>query len=498
MTSYWWKRYAWLGWLPYYHPKYRQRGKLARAMLHQLSDLSACSQATFIDRHAQSDMRHASSCVQNSVPSLQSHRHLPTRLVLHLIVSVLVLTIIFSEAVWLRLSDSGMPWLVDSPTTSAYVERHDLTDTPAPVFFAQESVLIPIIDGADRMIAPQVQVSRFENTLAFPMSHFPAEGETLADVATLYQVTVDSLIWANGLQTGDVLAVGQELRIPATSGLPYVVQPDDTVEAVAAHFGVAPEAIWLFKPNRMKAGDALTVGQEIFIPNGSAPLPEAFLALYGGPERLGEIAAHPAGVIREARTNMREGPDRVYAPVAQLDAGRRAHLLARHGDWIKLNVAGTSGWVHTDLLDTPPGLVDTLIETSDFPPPPPIWVWPASGSLTSYFGPRWGGFHNGLDIASGAWTPIRAARSGQVIEAGWCRGYGYCVKLAHAGGIETVYGHLIDQPVVGAGESVSAGEVIGHMGSTYDAAGGGYSTGVHLHFEVRVYGRAVDPLKFLP
>lgn len=498
MTRYWWKRYAWLRWLPYDHHNYRQRGRLARAMLRQLSDLSACSELPSLHRHTESDMCYASSWVQNSLFSVQSHRSLPTRLVLHAIVSVLVLTIIVGETVWPWLSDPGMLWLVDSPTTSAYGDQHDLADMPGRVFFARESVPVPIIDGADRMIAPQVQVSRFENTLAFPMSHFPAEGETLADMATVYQVTVDSLIWANGLQTGDVLAVGQELRIPAISGLPYVVQPDDTVEAVAAQFGVAPEAIWLFKPNRMRAGDALTVGQEIFIPNGSAPLPEAFLALCGGPEGLGEIAAYPAGVIRESRTNMREGPDRVYAPVTQLDAGRRARLLARHGDWIKLDVAGTSGWIHMDLLDTPPGLVDTLIETSDFPPPPPIWVWPASGSLTSYFGPRWGGFHNGLDIASGAWSPIRAARSGQVIEAGWCRGYGYCVKLAHAGGIETVYGHLIDQPVVGAGESVGAGEVIGHMGSTYDAAGGGYSTGVHLHFEVRVYGRAVDPLKFLP
>jgi murein DD-endopeptidase MepM/ murein hydrolase activator NlpD len=125
-------------------------------------------------------------------------------------------------------------------------------------------------------------------------------------------------------------------------------------------------------------------------------------------------------------------------------------------------------------------------------------VWPAQGTVTSRFGARWGGFHNGLDIASRAWTKIYAARTGLVKEAGWCSGYGYCVKLVHDGGFETIYGHLIDQPTVSRGDEVSAGELIGYMGSTYDRAGGGYSTGVHLHLTVLLNGRAVDPLRFLP
>ncbi len=91
-----------------------------------------------------------------------------------------------------------------------------------------------------------------------------------------------------------------------------------------------------------------------------------------------------------------------------------------------------------------------------------------------------------------------AARAGTVVQSGWCSGYGYCVKINHGGGVQTVYGHLIDQPVVRVGEEVAARQLIAYMGSTFDRRGGGFSTGVHLHFEVRVNGRAVNPLPFLP
>jgi murein DD-endopeptidase MepM/ murein hydrolase activator NlpD len=154
--------------------------------------------------------------------------------------------------------------------------------------------------------------------------------------------------------------------------------------------------------------------------------------------------------------------------------------------------------MHADLLSVLPLTLATVPETNDIPAPPPRWVWPARGTITSTFGPRWGGFHNGLDVANAAWTPIYAARAGTVTEAGWCRGYGYCVKIAHDSGLATIYGHLIDQPVVARGDAVAAGELIGSMGSTYDRAGGGYSTGVHLHFTITLNGQAVDPLRFLP
>jgi murein DD-endopeptidase MepM/ murein hydrolase activator NlpD len=107
-------------------------------------------------------------------------------------------------------------------------------------------------------------------------------------------------------------------------------------------------------------------------------------------------------------------------------------------------------------------------------------------------------FHDGLDIANDAGTKIYSARAGQVFEAGWCRGFGYCVKIDHGDGMTSIYGHLLKRPPVHSGDTVSAGDLIGSMGSTFDASGGGYSTGVHLHFTIKVNGKAVNPLKFLP
>ncbi|MBA3944751.1 MAG: M23 family metallopeptidase [Herpetosiphonaceae bacterium] len=129
------------------------------------------------------------------------------------------------------------------------------------------------------------------------------------------------------------------------------------------------------------------------------------------------------------------------------------------------------------------------------------WMWPTFGTITSGFGLRdmaVGHFHNGVDIANPQGTPIGAARDGVVIEAGWCSGYGYCVKLQHTAGFESEYGHLAGPPPVKVGQVVSVGTIIGAMGTTYDEAGGGFSTGVHLHFTIRSYGVAVDPLRYLP
>ena len=129
------------------------------------------------------------------------------------------------------------------------------------------------------------------------------------------------------------------------------------------------------------------------------------------------------------------------------------------------------------------------------------WVWPTQGTITSGFGLRNLGvreFHNGIDIANDKGTPIVAAHAGTIDEAGWCIGYGYCVKIRHVGGLVSEYGHLVAKPPVRAGQRVQTGELVGHMGTTYDRSGGGYSTGVHLHFTLRSNGRAVNPRTYLP
>lgn len=121
----------------------------------------------------------------------------------------------------------------------------------------------------------------------------------------------------------------------------------------------------------------------------------------------------------------------------------------------------------------------------------PLSVKPAEGAFTSGFGPRWGSFHKGVDIANAVGTPIRAVSDGEVIDAGPAGGFGNWVRLRHEDGTITVYGHMetID---VAVGDKVHAGQKIAGMGSR------GFSTGSHLHFEVHPNGGdAVDPAPWL-
>jgi len=120
----------------------------------------------------------------------------------------------------------------------------------------------------------------------------------------------------------------------------------------------------------------------------------------------------------------------------------------------------------------------------------------AASTLTSDFGlrphPLLGGWreHFGLDLAARSGTPIVATSDGTVSRANWQGGYGLSVALDHGGGVQTRYGHMSGLKV-NQGQHVRRGDVIGYVGST------GLSTGPHLHYEIRINGRAVDPSPML-
>jgi murein DD-endopeptidase MepM/ murein hydrolase activator NlpD len=109
---------------------------------------------------------------------------------------------------------------------------------------------------------------------------------------------------------------------------------------------------------------------------------------------------------------------------------------------------------------------------------------------TSGFGMRWGRMHKGTDFAAPHGTPIYATADGVVTHAGWLSGYGRVVKIQHEFGIETRYAHN-SKLFVKKGQRVSRGQKISAMGNT------GRSTGTHLHYEVRVGGKAVNPMIYI-
>lgn len=120
------------------------------------------------------------------------------------------------------------------------------------------------------------------------------------------------------------------------------------------------------------------------------------------------------------------------------------------------------------------------------------FIRPVEGRVTSGFGMRVHPIfkvrkmHTGIDISAPTGTPIRAADSGVVVEAGYIRGYGYTVIIDHGGGVATLYAHC-SALLVAEGQEVQRGQTIARVGST------GYSTGPHLHFEIRINGEPVNP-----
>lgn len=124
------------------------------------------------------------------------------------------------------------------------------------------------------------------------------------------------------------------------------------------------------------------------------------------------------------------------------------------------------------------------------------WPVPSSGRVTSEYGNRTHpingkpDFHTGIDIAANYGADIVSAEGGVVISAGWNGGYGNTVVISHGSGLSTLYAHN-SKLVVSVGDTVTKGQTIAKAGST------GYSTGNHLHFEVRINGSHTNPMKYV-
>lgn len=149
-------------------------------------------------------------------------------------------------------------------------------------------------------------------------------------------------------------------------------------------------------------------------------------------------------------------------------------------------------WLGTDVT----GKVWKVSQNTGGPMGALVWPFPAS-LVTSEFGPRDGGFHEGIDfglgIANIEGTPIPAAGSGTVIESVTGHpGWGNYVKIRHSASLETLSAHMYAAPIVSVGNTVARGQTLGGIGNT------GASDGNHLHFEVYFNGVAVNPRSKLP
>jgi murein DD-endopeptidase MepM/ murein hydrolase activator NlpD len=196
--------------------------------------------------------------------------------------------------------------------------------------------------------------------------------------------------------------------------------------------------------------------------------------------------------ISDAKDQLRSQPPDVTDELAQLLESQEQDLIQRSYQtaWTQAQVGVGLAMVNNKL---PVGRTIQGLNLS----------WPmVSFTITQPFGPSnvalepaygpFKHFHTGVDIAAPLGTPVMAAADGLVVAVGHGNfGYGNYVVVAHGGGIATLYAHLL-QTNASVGDKVARGQVIGLEGST------GFSTGPHVHFELRINDQAVDPMPYLP
>jgi murein DD-endopeptidase MepM/ murein hydrolase activator NlpD len=239
------------------------------------------------------------------------------------------------------------------------------------------------------------------------------------------------------------------------------LRPRDTAERIARRFGLKVKTIHL--ANNIHATSVLRVGRVLTVP----PTDGFYHTVVRGETLPALLRRHK--VSRE--TFMRYNP------------GFRR--LKRDSVVFVPSLEGTSPVRPRRLTVSHRGLFEDIGRAVG-----DAFRWPMSRhSVSSGFGPRGAHYHPGIDITSPVGTPIRAARGGVVVSTGREGAYGKMVEIDHGGGVHTRYAHA-SRIHVTAGDRVDAGDVIANVGMT------GRTTGPHLHYEVRIHGRAVNPRRF--
>ncbi|BAY84066.1 peptidase M23B [Calothrix parasitica NIES-267] len=438
-----------------------------------------------------------------------------------------------------------------NPTTS----QVDATPTTSTSKTASQNKLVSTLkqNNAVKPVHQAVKVPTPVNpTVAAPTTiaaaHLVKSGDTLAEIAGNYGTSVSEMAKANNLSNPNDLKVNQQLIVPVAQNSSNVVAMGsaETVESnsqfsstvnssdeTVSSFGVGGQTPVPSALSEMQLADrrnALarkvsrnerlrklkeeierlrekyrTQQSGVVVPqtsrsNGSIAVPvrrpeSASVSIPVTKPAIGK----PAVPIRVARPNTAAVP--IPVPTPGQDIVNPNFARSRGLRVIPpANLSGrsqSSSVVKTTLSTGLPPLaaVDRYLPKpiDESRPPAKGFVWPAKGVFTSGFGPRWGRMHKGIDIAAPTGTPIHAAADGVVVSAGWNRGgYGKLVDIRHSDGTLTRYAHN-SKIVVRKGQRVQQGQRISLMGST------GFSTGPHLHFEIRKGGKkAVNPIAFLP
>jgi murein DD-endopeptidase MepM/ murein hydrolase activator NlpD len=253
----------------------------------------------------------------------------------------------------------------------------------------------------------------------------------------------------------------------------YTVQPGDTVSDIAQEFGVSADSVLWANPKLEDNPDMLSLGQVLNIPPTTGVL---YTVLNG--DTLQKIADKfktkkvPADQLVQnmAKSEFNQELHSLKEPNFALTAGQFLMVPAGTKPYVAKVVTAYAG----------PVPANAARGTGNF-------GWPVSGRITQ----KWWTRHRGIDVGAPKATPVYAADAGYITFAAWDRaGFGNMILINHGNGYVTRYAHL-SAFIVGAGDSVKKGQLIGRVGST------GNSTGPHLHFEIIRNGVALNPFGYL-
>jgi len=336
--------------------------------------------------------------------------------------------------------------------------RPAASQTPPPVI-APTDITTPT-PGAPRFPTPTPAAAAAGTSFAARSIHLTAEtpltytvqpGDTLFSVAL--EIGIDLVdapcAVAPTFTTAQPLVIGDVLAAPPTNVICHTVQPGETLDAIAATYLTHADAIRSLAWNQLRDSSALslTPGMHLRIP----------LMLPGGMGTSSASGDH--AVDLDFLATMLNSP-------------------VNTSPFVVFTQNSTSRKPTTPVVGPVPA--DWPYGSGDF-------VWPVYGWLSQ--GYRYD--HRAIDVAAPQGTPVTAADRGVVLRAGWNnQGYGQFVIIDHQIDYVTLYAHL-DRVLVKEGEVVGQGQVLGTVGST------GNSTGPHLHFEIRDFGRLTNPLEIL-
>ncbi len=293
--------------------------------------------------------------------------------------------------------------------------------------------------------APTPDVPEKTDEQKKPIQRYAVQrGDTLARIAKKFNLKIETVLWANNLVANSVLRPGDTLIIPSVDGIIYTVKSGGTLSDVAKKYSTTTKV--LASVNDLSATAQLKKGQTLVVPGArppSIPIPP-------------KPAAQPAQVAEAPVVVEQEPPTSVPSDIVPLTPEPEQ--------------------THPNVIPRPALAVGEKL------------VWPTSRrSVTQYFS----GGHPGLDIDGDYTDAIYAADDGTVVSSGWNNsGYGNMVLIDHGNGMVTRYGHG-SKVYVAVGQQVKKGDVIAMVGTT------GRSTGSHLHFEVIIRGKRVNPIKYL-